>query len=230
MSCFIVLFAGNNVVSFCCVDQPKHRSASLVDLSRIQTRKVVYLNKDSHRTEGTSYPLVIINQGTPEWQGPVGTLASQIPAEEILQHLLNDPSQERGRRGNIQLNFGIAGGQSHARRTPATILENAGTAFPSWLQGSRNKLVQQVMLIGTKLAEQLEFPWMSPDSARKYERRLAMGIHKCLGRSDIKLKHCTFFCNMIDGTTWFAEHGDEENCRKLPNVLTYAKTIRTDEG
>ena len=141
-----------------------------------------------------------------------------------------EPQSSYGQRGNIQLNFGIAGGQSHARRTPATILENAGTAFPSWLQGSRNELVQQVMLIGTKLAEQLKFPWMSLDSARKYERRLAMGIHKCLGRSDIKLEHCTFFCNKIDGTTWFAEHGDEENCRKLPNVLTYAKTIRTDEG
>ena len=199
-----------------------------MELSRIETKQV-YTSKKSHRTGG-EYPLVILNEGTPEWNGPVGELASQLPAEDILDHLLNDSSTRQGSRGNTQLNFGIAGGQSHARRTKASIAEHAGAAFPSWLKDSGHDLVVKAMWIGTKMAELLEFPWMLPHSTALYERRLAMGIQKCLGRTDIKLEHCTFFYNKIDGTKCVRAHRDRENCMKLPNVLTYAKIIRRDDG
>ena len=189
----------------------------------------MYPNTKSHQTAG-SYPVVVLNEGTKEWDGPVGHLAAQVPAEDVLQHLLNDSSEEPGRRGNIQLNYGMAGGQSHAKRSPETIVENAGTAFPSCLKESRSELVLQAMHIGTRIAELLDFPWMSAQQYPKYERRLAMGIHRCLGRTDIKLEHCTFFYNKIDGTKCVKEHGDDENCRRLPNVLTYAKLVHRDDG
>ena len=171
----------------------------------------MYPNTKSHQTAG-SYPVVVLNEGTKEWDGPVGHLAARVPAEDVLQHLLNDSSEEPGRRGNIQLNYGMAGGQSHAKKPPEIIVENAGAAFPSWLK------------------ELLDFPWMSAQQYPKYERRLAMGIHRCLGRTDIKLEHCTFFYNKIDGTKCVKEHGDDENCRRLPNVLTYAKLVQRDDG
>ena len=199
-----------------------------MELSQTENKEV-YPNTKSHQTFG-SYPLVVINEGTKEWDGPAGDLAARIPAEEVLQHLLDDPSHQKGRRGNIQLNYGIAGGQSHAKRSPETIVENAGTAFPSWLKDSRSKLVQLAMRIGTQIAELLNFPWMSAQQYPHYERRLAMGIHRCLGSTDIKLEHCTFFYNKIDGTKCIKEHGDDENCRRLPNVLTYAKLVQRDDG
>ena len=193
------------------------------------TKKVVYSSEKSHMTGG-SYPLVVMNEGTPEWSGTVGNLADQIPAGEILDFLLSDPSRSQGRRGNIQLNFGMAGGQSHTPRSPESIAENAGTAFPSWLQGSRHHLVVQLMQIGTKIAEELGFPWMDPGVSVAYERRLLMGVHKCLGIKEIRLEHCTLFFNKIDGTVCVKDHADLENCRKLPNVLTYAKILhRLDE-
>ena len=190
--------------------------------------KVVYGCDKSH-SPGGDYPLLIFNEGTPEWiHSGVGNLASQIPAEQILDLLLESDGLSPDRRGNIQLNFGLAGGQSHSRRTTESIIANVGTALPSHRSGSQNELVMDVMSIGTELARLLGFPWLMADAHEQVRRRLSMGAHECFKTNLIDLEHCTLLCNRLDGNKCTNEHSDDENCEKLPNVLNYAKLVERD--
>lgn len=154
------------------------------------------------------------NTGTPEYnRSRLKSLVEQIPFDDLVrEHVHQNPAVSKDmKRGNVQVNFGLASGQSTQPRTPANIRRYLGTAMPSLLSGSMDELNCRTMKICTQICKEVGVRWENPDFLRKNPdvKEYLHWLNVIYGTSDINIALGTFFYLELGGQV--KRHQDQMN-------------------
>jgi hypothetical protein len=181
-------------------------------------------------TPASSY-LNVWNEGTPEYETMgMGAFDDALPFQEIMdEYYPRDGNPDK--RGNLQVNFGFAGGRSHEKRTSEQVLVDYGVAVPSTRTGTMDPLVVETFKVMSDLAKRVGVAWTCPKfleenpAVVKRLDRFAHKIHK-----GVCLEQLGFLFSVLDGETQTHEHTDGENCPELSQVVLCSRIMKNPFG
>ena len=184
-----------------------------VDL--VVSQKVYQCNASHVQSDGGTF-LQVYNEGTPEFdQSGVGDIATELPFHQAMEKWMGTQAEFDKNRGNLQVNFGGAGGQCCQKRTQDSISRNFGGAMPADRVGTNDPLVQTIMEFGAALGRIAKLPWADND---QWRRRLEVSVHPKFGEGVLH-EHGSCVFGLVPGCQ-VIHHCDQENCNELPNVIT----------
>jgi hypothetical protein len=179
-------------------------------------------------TPASSY-LNVWNVGTPEYED-IKPLVDALPFEEIMAaYYPKDGKADK--RGNLQVNFGYAGGSSHEKRTSEQVFVDYGVAVPSTRTGTMDPLVVKTFKAMSNLATRVGIAWTCPlflEANPAVKERLGRFAHKIDPTNVFELLAPLF--QVLDGETQTYEHTDNENCARLPQALTCSRIMMNPFG
>jgi hypothetical protein len=170
--------------------------------------------------------LNVWNEGTPEYERMgMDVFVEAIPFQKIMDEYY-PMDGKHDKRGNLQVNFGFAGGRSHEKRTSEQVFADYGVAVPSTRTGTKDPLVVQTFLAMSDLAKKVGVPWTCPkylEANPEVEDRLDRFAHKI--EDDNDLEDLDILFQVLDGESQTDKHTDNENCPDLPQVLTSSRVM-----
>jgi hypothetical protein len=198
------------------------------DKSNVQDDLVFPTTDES--TPASSY-MNVWNEGTPEYDTMgMKALVEALPFQELMMtYYPKDGNPDK--RGNLQVNFGFAGGRSHEKRTSEQVFADYGVAVPSTRTGTKDPLVVKTFKAMSALAKRVRVAWTCPlflKANPAIEKRLER-FSKKIDLSSI-LEDLDLLFQVLNGKTQTIKHTDNENCPKLPQVLTCSQVIRNPLG
>ena len=156
------------------------------DLRRDPVRVSVYPTTESD--VGHDF-VTVLNQGTPlfDRNRRLKALVDKLPFEELFDTYSKQCAKD-SKRGNFQVNFGLASGLSCEKHNPQSDLAHYGVSIPSQLVGTKERLDLLVLL--SEVCKLIGVNWDNPDShrAQSYIRLL----HKIMGDERINVALVTF--------------------------------------
>jgi hypothetical protein len=181
-------------------------------------------------TPASSY-LNVWNSGTPEYESMgMATFVEALPFQQIMDaYYPKDGSPDK--RGNLQVNFGFAGGRSHEKRTSEQVFADYGVAVPSTRTGTMDPLVVQTFQAMSDLAKRVGVTWTCPkilEANPAVKERLGRFAHKI--DDHCWLEDLDFIFQVLDGETQTKKHKDNENCPKLSQVVTCSQVMMNPFG
>lgn len=177
--------------------------------------------------------LNVWNQGTPEFTSRIQELMDQIPFQSLLddhvESVMNGTAK-KNKRGNYQLSFGIASGNSMKHWTQEVIEKNFGTAFPCIRTGTKAFL--PVLRVFSKLAEEVgmrcaDRSFLAKDAGSREEIAHVndeLGVEVCIALGS------PCFAK-LDTVSKIERHQDTQNgVRHLGQVLTGSQICKAVNG
>jgi hypothetical protein len=184
----------------------------------------------NHRTLAASSYLNVWNVNTPEYEN-IKPLVEVLPFEEIMSaYYPKDGIPDK--RGNLQVNFGFAGGSSHEKRTSEQVFVDYGVAVPSTRTGTMDPLVVQTFKAMSDLAKRLRVRWSCPlflEANPAVKERLGRFAGQIDDAVILELLSC-LFSDLVDGDTRTYKHKDKENCPELSEVVACSRVMRNPFG
>jgi hypothetical protein len=175
--------------------------------------------------------LKVWNEGTPEYEEMgMAAFVEALPFEQIMTaHYPKDGHPDK--RGNLQVNFGFAGGNSHEQRSSEQVFADYGVAVPSTKTGTMTSLVVQTFKAMSALAKKVGVIWTRPQFLKAnptVKDRIGRFAHKIHKICSLELLSSLFM--VLDGKTQIEKHTDNQNCPDLPEVLTCSRVLRNPLG
>ena len=160
-------------------------------------------------------------------------MSTDIPFQQIFEkHYLGDSSLNHDKkRGNHQVNFGFACGQSHAKRTPKMIAQHYGVSVPATLEGTDSMLVLTTFLAMSKLAKATGVEWTQEEYLQEHPEvvaRLKLFADTLVPGNVFEAITAAFL--PLDGVASVLEHTDKQNCPELTSVLIASRIMKCDDG
>ncbi len=160
----------------------------------------------------------------------MATFVEALPFQQIMDaYYPKDGIPDK--RGNLQVNFGYAGGSSHEKRTSEQVFVDYGVAAPSTRTGTMDPLVVQTFKAMSDLAKRLCVRWSCPlflEANPAVKERLGRFAHNIDPTNVFELLAPLF--QVLDGETQTYEHTDNENCAQLPQALTCSRIMMNPFG
>jgi hypothetical protein len=163
------------------------------------------------------------NKGTPEYDGSVlaGEVA-KLPFQEMFNRFVFNGEVPVDKRGNYQVNFGLACSKSKQLRTPESNRKYYGVAMPSVYEYT-DEYIPLIMLCGVA--------WADPKRLAKHaDVRLYFHLlHELFG--DVRVFIGAFTWNALPAKNFVKEHVDVENgSPPLLGEVTIAQKILADSA
>ena len=186
------------------------------DVHRDPSNATVYPCDRSFTQEGGF--VRVWNEGTPEFDNDreLCGLVSDIPFRQYLErYVRHDPNDKDKKRGNYQVTFGLAGGQSKQPRTDQNVRAHYGVSVPSVKTGTQEHV--PLFRVLTKLCRLLGLRWENTafvnanPAVRAYLQLLVVLTGFSLGM-------VTWNAMPIDGEATVAPHVDAENATEVTGL------------
>ena len=160
------------------------------------SQRVYQCNASHVQSDGGTF-LQVYNEGTPEFnESGVGNIVKELPFHQAMEKWMGTQAEFDNNRGNLQANFGGAGGQCCQKRTHDSISRNFGGALPADRVGSNDPLVQTLMEFGAALGRIAKLPWADND---QYRWRLEVTVHPKFGEH-VMDEHASAVFGLIPGS------------------------------
>ena len=208
--------------------QTRHGTASLSDFSidpKPGIRRSVY-SCDTACVDGC---VKFLPERTDPYQryGLAG-LVNAVPFEKLVDRYFENEKdlQADKKRGNTQVNFGFACGQSCAKRTDDNVREHFGTSVPSKLAGTDDPDVVLTFDLMSKIAKALGIEWCQDDFLEQ-NQEVRERIRLFAGTIDINnLWELMSFCKLVlKSGVGINYHFDIHNCKDLDDALVLSKIL-----
>lgn len=176
----------------------------------------------------------VLNCGTPEYER-VATAVESIPWQRLYDTYfrnLKTKSKDKN-RGNFQVSFGYACGQSYEKRTPESIRKNAGCAIPSTLGNTETDLIQETFHALGEILTILGVAWTCEEYLERnphVRERLQEFAKNLSVRDMIEILNEMFTAGLLELENGDAidSHFDTQNCLYLTETGLLNKVIKGD--